>query len=108
MESVDESSKEGKRGIGNGNKSWVSLRSMAGATKIAAETQEAAYDKAKGEFDSHEIGVGEPVTEYFARVHVVLTKPTRHQVTTPARETKCRVLSDLAPRYPDEVCFYDR
>ena len=40
--------------------------------------QEAAYDRAKSEFESLEIGVSEPVTKYFARVHVILTKLTRH------------------------------
>ena len=53
-----------------------------------------------------EIRVSEPVTEYFARVHVFVTKLTRYQVTTPAREIKRRVPGGLTPRFPDEVRLY--
>ena len=66
-------------------------------TKTAAETQEAAYDSLNREFESLDLGVSESVAEYFARVHVILMKLTRHQVTTPAREIKRRVQSGLAP-----------
>ena len=83
--------------IGFPSRVWRAL------TKIAAETQEAAYDRAKRELRSLEIGVSESAAEYFARVHVVLTRLTRHQVTTPAREIKRRVLSGLMLRFPDEV-----
>ena len=65
--------------------------------------QEAVYDRAKSEFESLEIAVSEPVADYFDRVNVVLTKLTKHQVTTPAREIKRRVVSDLTPRFSDEV-----
>ena len=75
-------------------------------TEIAAETQEAAYDRAKNGFELLEIRVSEPVAESFARVHMILTELTRHEVTTPAREIKRRVLSGLTPRFPDEVCLY--
>ena len=54
-------------------------------TEIAAETQEAAYDRAKNEFELLEIRVSEPVAESFARVHMILTELTRHEVTTPTR-----------------------
>ena len=64
-------------------------------TKIAAETQEGAYDRAKREPGSLDIEVVESVAEYFARVHVILMKLARHQVTTPAREIKRRVLGGL-------------
>ena len=46
------------------------------------------------------------VAEYIARVHGILTKLTRHHVTTPAREIKRRVLGGLTPRFPDEVRLY--
>ena len=70
--------------IGSISEAWSAL------TKIAAEIQEAAYDRSIREFGSLEIGVSEPVTEYFASVHVVLKKLTRHHVATPARETITR------------------
>ena len=57
-------------------------------TEIAAEAQEVAYDRAKRKFESLEIGVSEPVVEYFARVQVTLMKLTRHHATAPAREIK--------------------
>ena len=75
-------------------------------TKNAAETQVEAYDRARSEFESIKIGVSKPVAGHFARVHVALTKLTRHQVTIPAREIKRRVLSGLTPRFPDDVRVY--
>ena len=81
------------------SKTWRAL------AKIAAETQE-AYDRAKREFESLEIGVSEPVAEYFARVQVTLMKLAGHQVTTPAREIKRRILGGLTSRFPDEVRLY--
>ena len=86
--------------IGYLSEAWRAL------TKIATETQKAAYDRAKREFESLEMGTNESVAEYFARVHVILTKLTRHQVTTSARKIKRRVLSGLTPRFPDEVRLY--
>ena len=86
--------------IGSLSKVWRAL------TKIAAETQETVYDRVKREFESLEIGASEPVAEYFARVHVILMKLARNQVTTPARKIKRRVLSGLTSRFPDEVHFY--
>ena len=66
--------------IGSLSEAWRAL------TKIAAETQVAAYDRAKREFESLEIGVNEPVAKHFAQVHVILMKLARHQVTArPAR-----------------------
>ena len=59
--------------------------SMARANENCCR-EEKAYDTAKGEFESLEIGVSEPVTKYFSRVHVVLMKLTRHQVTTLAKQ----------------------
>ena len=54
-------------------------------TKTAAEPQEAAYDRAKREFESLEIGVSEPVAEYFIRVHVILMKLARSSNNTHPR-----------------------
>ena len=86
--------------IGSLSEAWWAL------TKFAAETQEAADDRAKREFELLETGVSEPAAEYFARAHVTLTKLTRHQMTTPAHETKRRVLCGLTPRFTDEVPLY--
>ena len=74
--------------------------------KIGAETREEVYDRAKREFKSLEIGVSKSVAGYFACVHALLTKSTRHQVITLAREIKRRVLRGLTPRFPDEVRAY--
>ena len=86
--------------IGSLSEAWRLL------TKVVAETQVAAYDREKREFESIEIGVSKPVAKYFARVHVILMKLTRHLVTTPAREIKRGVLSGLTPRFTDEVRLY--
>ena len=83
--------------VGSLSEAWRAL------TKIAVETQEAAYDRAKKESESLEIEGGEPVAGYFARVHVIMMELARRQVTTPAREIKHRVLGGLTPRFPDEV-----
>ena len=57
--------------IGFPSEAWCAL------TKIAAGTQErTAYERAKSEFKSLEIGVSETVAEYFARVNDVLTNLT--------------------------------
>ena len=86
--------------IGSISEAWRPL------TKIAAGLQKAAYDRARREFESLDIGVSEPVPGYFARVHVILMKLARHRVTTPAREIKRRVLGGLTPRFSDEVRLY--
>ena len=86
--------------IGSLSEEWRAL------TKTAVEIREAAYDRAKGEFESLEIKVSEPVAEHFARVHVILMKLTRHHVTTPARWIKRRVRGGLTPRFPDDVGLY--
>ena len=86
--------------VGSLSEAWLA------ATKIAAGTEEAEYNRVNREFESLEIGVSEPVAEYFARVHVILMKLARHQVTTPAREIKRTVLGSLTSRFPDEVRLY--
>ena len=69
-------------GIGSPSEAWRAL------TKIAAETREAAYDRAKSEFELLEIEESETVVEYFDRVHVVYTKLTKHEVATPRPRDK--------------------
>ena len=64
--------------IGSLSEAWRAL------TKIAADAEEAAYDRAKREFESLEIGVSGCVGELFARVHFILMKTCENNVTTPA------------------------
>ena len=107
MRSVDRRYREGEIHIVEDNGYWVPLGSMACAKKHCFRSARSSKDRPKSEFESLQTGVSEPVAEHFARrVHVVLTKLTRYQVTTPAREIKPRVLGDLIPRFPDErfVC----
>ncbi|CAN0415655.1 unnamed protein product, partial [Ascophyllum nodosum] len=86
--------------IGSLSEAWRAL------TKIAADTEEATYDRAKREFDTLEIRVRESVADYFARVHVILMKLARHKVTTLVREIKRTVLGSLTSRFPDEARLY--
>ncbi|CAM9854202.1 unnamed protein product, partial [Ascophyllum nodosum] len=86
--------------IGSLSEAWRAL------TKTAADTEEAAYERAKREFESLTIGVSDSVAEYFARVHVILMKLARHKVTASAREIKRKVLGSLTSRFPDEVRLY--
>ena len=86
--------------IGSLSEAWRAL------TKIAAETEEVAYDRAKREFETLEIGVRESVAEYFPRVHLILMKLVRHKVTTPARESKDTVLASLTSRFPHEARLF--
>ena len=83
--------------IGSPSEAWRAL------SKIAAETEDDAYDRAKREFETLEMGANETVSEYFARVNIVLMKLERHGITTPARETKRAVLNSLTPRFPNET-----
>ena len=64
-------------------------------TKIAAETKEIAYDRAKREFETLEIEVRESVAGYFARVHAILMKLERHKIITPTREIKHTAMGSL-------------
>ena len=83
--------------ISSPSEAWRAL------SKIAAETEDDAYDRAKREFETLEIGANETVSEYFARVNIVLMKLERHDITTPARETKRIVLKSLTPRFPNDT-----
>ena len=72
--------------IGSPSEAWRAL------SKIADETEDVAYDRTKREIKTLEIGVNKSVTEYFARVHVVLMKLEGHNIITPARAIKRIVL----------------
>ena len=86
--------------IGSPPEAWRVL------SKIADESEDVAYDKTKREFETLEIGVNKSVSEYFARVNIVLMKLERHHIITPAREIKRIVLNILTPRFPNETCMY--
>ena len=86
--------------IGSLSEAWRAL------SKIADETKDDAYDRAKREFETLEIGANESVSEYFARVNIVLMKLERHNIITPAREIKRIVLNSFTPRFPNETCMY--
>ena len=82
------------------------LEAWRALSNVADETEDDAYDRAKREFETLEIGVNESVSEYFKRVNIVLTKLERHKITTPARGIKRIVLNSLTPRFPNETCMY--
>ena len=50
--------------------------------------------------------VNESVSEYFARLSIVLMKLERHNIITPAREIKRIILNSLTPSFPTETCVY--
>ena len=81
---------------------WEAWRALS---KIAAKTEDVAYYRTKRESETLEIGLNEPVAEYFARVHIVLMKLERHNIITPAREIKHIVLNSLTSRFPNETCL---
>ena len=86
--------------IGSPSEAWRTLK------KLADETEDDAYDRAKRDFETLEIGANETVSEYFARVNIVLMKLERHDITTPAREIKRIVLKSLTPRFPNETSMF--
>ncbi|CAN0159610.1 unnamed protein product, partial [Ascophyllum nodosum] len=49
------------------------------------------------------MGANETVSEYFARVNIVLMKVERHNITTPPREINRIVLKSLTPRFSNET-----
>ena len=63
---------------------------------------------AKREFETLEMGANETVSEYFARVNIVLMKVERHDITTLAREIKRIVLKSLTSRFPNETSMLAR
>ena len=63
--------------IGSPPEAWRALK------KIAVETEDDAYDRAKREFEILEMGDKKTVSEYFARVNIILMKLERHNITRP-------------------------
>ena len=86
--------------IGSPSEAWRAL------SKIAGETEDVTYNKAIREFETLEIGANESVSEYFARVNIILIKLERHNTITPAREIKNIVLNSFTPRFPNEICMH--
>ena len=60
------------------------------------------YDRAKREFKNLE----ESITEYFARLLIILMKREGHKTVTPALEIKRTVLGSLTSRFPNENRLY--
>ena len=54
--------------IGSPSEAWRALK------KMAVETEDDAYDWTKREFETLEMGTNKTVSEYFARVNIVLIK----------------------------------
>ncbi|CAN0279070.1 unnamed protein product, partial [Ascophyllum nodosum] len=86
--------------IGSPSEAWRAL------SKIADGAEDDAYDRAKSVFETLKIGANESVSEYFARVNIVLMKLERHNTITPALEIKRIVLKSLTPRFLNETCMY--
>ena len=70
---------------------------------MAAETEDEAHDRAKREFETLQMEDDETVSEYFARVNIILMKLERYSITTSAREIKRVVMNSLTPRFPNET-----
>ena len=81
--------------IGSPSVTWRALK------KMAVETEEDAHDRAKREFEALQMGDNETVSEYFARVNIILMKLERYNITTSAREIKRVVMNSLTPRFPN-------
>ena len=83
--------------IGSPSEAWRALK------KTAVETEDDAHDRAKREFETLQMGDSETVSEYFARVNIILMKLERYNITTSAREIKRIVMNSLTPRFPNET-----
>ncbi|CAM9618834.1 unnamed protein product, partial [Ascophyllum nodosum] len=68
--------------IGLPSVAWRALK------KMADETEDDAHDRAKREFETLQMEDSETVSEYFARVNIILMKLERYSITTSAREIK--------------------
>ena len=88
----------------------IEIGSLSGAwralTRIADDSEEVTYDRAKRKFENIEIGVSESMTENFAHLHIILMKLERHKIVTPAREIKRTVLGSLTFGFPNETRLY--
>ena len=83
--------------IGSPSVAWRALK------KMADETEDDAHDRAKREFETLQMGNSESVSEYFARVNIILMKLERYNITTSEREIKRVVINSLTPRFPNET-----
>ena len=83
--------------IGCPSVAWRALKKMVG------ETEDDAHDRAKSEFETLQMDDSESVSEYFARVNIILMKLERYNITTSAREIKRVVMNSLTPRFPNET-----
>ena len=83
--------------IGSSSVAWRALKKMVG------ETEDDAHDRAKREFETLQMDNSESVSEYFARVNIILMKLERYNITTSAREIKRVVMNSLTPRFPNET-----
>ena len=83
--------------IGSPSVAWRALK------KMADETEDHAHDRAKREFETLQMGNSESVSEYFARVNIILMELERYNITTSAREIKRVVMNSLTPRFPNET-----
>ena len=83
--------------IGSPSVAWRALKNMA------VETEDDAHDRAKREFETLQMGDSESISEYFARVNIILMKLERYNITTSAREIKRVVMNSLTPRFPNET-----
>ena len=62
--------------IGSPSVAWRAMK------KMADETEDDAHDRAKREFETLQMGNSESVSEYFARVNIILIKLERYNITT--------------------------
>ena len=83
--------------IGSPSVAWRALK------KMAVETKDDAHNRAKREFETLQMGDSETVSEYFARVNIILMKLERYNIATSAREMKRVVMNSLTPRFPNET-----
>ena len=83
--------------IGSPSVAWRALKKMVG------ETEDDAHDRAKREFETLHMDDSESVSEYFARINIILMKLERYDITTSAREIKRVVMNSLTPRFPNET-----
>ena len=83
--------------IGSPSVAWRALKKMVG------EAEEDAHDRAKREFETLQMDDSESVSEYFARVNIILMKLERYNIATSAREIKRVVMNSLTPRFPNET-----
>ena len=77
--------------IGLPSEVWRALK------KIAVKTEDDAHDRAKRESEPLQTGDSGTVSEYFARVNIILTKLERCNITTSARDIKRIVMNSLTP-----------